>query len=96
MENNTVIQTNTIFKCNKTHKWIRIDKDYNDYVPYPCAIRCSKCGNSAVLNFIHDEYGDHYGPGIHKDCDGRYVFLCVKRKDHAVPIDDNNNDNNDI
>lgn len=80
-----------IYSCKKTNKWIKITKELMEDVPLATdIIKCSKCKSYAFLNFIHEELGDYYGPIIHKNCEGKYVYLCAKKRDHIIDIDDDN------
>jgi hypothetical protein len=80
-----------IYSCKKTNKWIKITKELMDNIPFTTdIIKCSKCKSYAFLNFIHEELGEYYGPNIHKNCEGKYVYLCVKKREHIIDIDDEN------
>lgn len=85
-----IIQTcalKEVYSCKKSNKWIKITKENNKDIPFDThVIKCSKCNSFAFLNFIHEELGDYYGSGIHEFCQGRYVYLCSKRRDHIVEI----------
>lgn len=82
--------TNDLYLCNKYKKWIKINEELKSDIPfYTDIIRCSKCKSYAFLHFIHEEMGDYYGPGIHNNCEGIYVYLCTKRKDHILAVDKN-------
>lgn len=85
--NDNLSKESNIYLCQKYNKWIKINEELKDDVPfYTDIIRCSKCRSYAFLNFIHEEMGDYYGPGIHNNCEGRYIYLCTKRKEHIIPV----------
>ena len=76
-------------QCSKYKKWIKIDIDTLSHTPFHTnIIRCSKCRSFAFLNFVHQEDGDYYGPLNHNDCEGLYVYLCIKNKTHLITTDD--------
>ena len=77
------------FPCKKSNKWIKITNELIEYVPFRTdIIKCSKCKSFAFLNFVHEEMGDYYGPKMHSSCEGKYVYLCSKRKDHIIVVED--------
>lgn len=83
------METKQIYPCKTSNKWIKITKDNNKNIPFSTLIaKCSKCNSYAFLNFIHEEMGDYFGSGIHTNCEGRYVFLCSKKRDHIVEIEE--------
>lgn len=88
MENNTY---NKMYKCNTYKKWVLINDKYVNYTPHLSSIaRCAQCRSPAILNFIHDEDGDYYGPLEHNNCSGTYYYLCVKYRAHKIVANDIN------
>lgn len=80
------------YTCNKPNKWIKITKELLNYSPFHTdIIKCSDCKSYAFLNFVHEEMGDYYGPDIHKNCEGKYVYLCAKKKEHIIEVSDDEN-----
>lgn len=78
-----------IYPCNSTNKWMKITKETLFDTPFTTLLKkCSKCKSYAFLNFVHEDFGDYYGVDCHKNCEGKYVFLCSKRKDHIIDIED--------
>lgn len=87
--NNNLSIGNFSYFCNKHIKWIKINKELSNDIPFHTdIIRCSKCKSYAFLNFIHEDMGDYYGPGIHNNCEGKYVYLCMKNKDHILKVEE--------
>lgn len=74
-----------MYPCNRSRKWIKIDIDNSsdDITFKNFIIKCTKCDGYAFLHFIHDKDGDYYGPTIHSNCEGDYVYLCYKNKLHV-------------
>jgi hypothetical protein len=92
MENNTepILHKNTgYYPCKHSKKWIKIENELKEDAPFHTEIiRCGKCRSYAILNFVHEEMGDYYGPGIHNECEGIYVYLCTKRKEHVIKVNE--------
>jgi len=84
------MQTDTdLYLCSKSKKWIKIIGKIVEDIPFHTSvIRCSKCKSYAFLNFVHDELGDYYGPDVHANCEGNYVYLCTKQNTHIIEPED--------